>query len=143
MYFLTVKFLYICISGECSLDNNKNNNFISRGLHIWPECQSNLWSSISKVDMSLIIEQAYISFSMYRAGEVSVHRACCEWDTWPYTRGGDVRFVQAQDQQVVTTCIPKILTECLLIRLMLMHVHGIYSGFRAGAILSIRKYEFI
>ena len=51
---------------------------------------------------------------MYRAGEVSVHRACSERATQPYSlRGvcvgvgvcvwGGVRFDQAQDQQVVTT----------------------------------------
>ena len=39
---------------------------------------------------------------MYRAGKVSVHRACCEQATQPFSLegGGDVRFVQAQDQQV-------------------------------------------
>ena len=56
---------------------------------------------------------------------------------------GDVRFVQVQDQQIVTTRSPRTVTECLLTRLMLikMHAHGIYSRFRAEAILSIRKYE--
>ena len=29
-----------------------------------------------------------IIYSMYRAGEVSVHRACCERVTQPYSRGG-------------------------------------------------------
>ena len=42
-----------------------------------------------------------IIYSMYRAGEVSVHRACCERATQPYSLGGGVRFVQAQDQQVL------------------------------------------
>ena len=57
---------------------------------------------------------------------------------------GEVRFVQAQDQQVVTTRSPKLVTECLLTRSMLikMYVHDIYSRFRAGASLSIRKYEY-
>ena len=40
-----------------------------------------------------------IIYSMYRAGEVSVHRACCERATQPYSLGG-ARFVQSQDQQV-------------------------------------------
>ena len=57
---------------------------------------------------------------------------------------GEVRFDQAQDQQVVTT---RIVTECLLTRSMLikMYVYAIYSRFRIGTILSIRKhgYEFI
>ena len=42
-----------------------------------------------------------IIYSMYRAGEVSVHRACCERATQPYSLGREVRFIQAQDQQVL------------------------------------------
>ena len=60
---------------------------------------------------------------------------------------GEVRCDQAQDQQVVTTRSPRIVTECLLTRSMLikMYVYAIYSRFRIGTILSIRKhgYEFI
>ena len=60
---------------------------------------------------------------------------------------GEVRFDQAQDQQVVTTRSPRKVTECLLTRSMLfkMCVYAIYSRFRIGTILSIRKhgYEFI
>ena len=54
---------------------------------------------------------------------------------------GEVRFDQAQDQQVVTTRSPRIVTECLLTRSMLfkMYVYAIYSRFRIGTILSIRK----
>ena len=87
---------------------------------------------------------------MYRADEVSVHRACCERATQSYSLGGGggwVRFDQAQDQQVITTRSPRIVTECLLTRSMLlkMYVYAIYSRFRTGTILSNRKhgYEFI
>ena len=87
---------------------------------------------------------------MYRASEVSVHRTCCERATKPYSPGGGgggVRFEQAQDQHVVTTRSPQIVTKCLLTRSMLikMYVYAIYSRFRKGTILSIRKhgYEFI
>ena len=59
----------------------------------------------------------------------------------------EVGFDQAQDQQVVTTRSPRIVNECLLTRSMLfkMYVYAIYSRFRIGTILSIRKhgYEFI
>ena len=53
-----------------------------------------------------------------------------------------VRFDQAQDKQVVTTRSPRIVTECLLTRSMLieMYVYAIYSRFRIGTILSIRKH---
>ena len=61
--------------------------------------------------------------------------------------GGKVRFDQAQDQQVVTTRSPRLVTECLLTRSMLfkMYVYAITSRFRIGTILSMRKhgYEFI
>ena len=60
---------------------------------------------------------------------------------------GEVRVDQAQEQQVVTTRSPRIVTECLLTRSMLikMYVYAIYSRFRIGTILSVRKhgYEFI
>ena len=56
---------------------------------------------------------------------------------------GEVRYDQAQDQQMVTTRSPRIVTECLLTRSM--YVYAIYSRFRIETILSIRKhgYEFI
>ena len=78
-----------------------------------------------------------------------LHRTCCKRATQPYSLGGGggVRFDQAQDQQVVTTRSPRIVTECLLTRSMLfkMYVYAIYSRFRIGTILSLRKhgYEFI
>ena len=84
---------------------------------------------------------------MYRAGAVSVHRACCERATQPTHLEGEVRFDKAQDQQVVTIPSRRIVTECLLTRSMLikMYVYAIYNRFRIGTILSIRKhgYEFI
>ena len=51
---------------------------------------------------------------------------------------GEVRFVRAQDQQVVTTRSPRIITECLLTLLMLIkiYVHAIYSWLCIGTILS-------
>ena len=49
---------------------------------------------------------------------------------------GEVRFDQAQDQQVVTTRSLRIVTECLLTRSMLikMYLYAIYSRFRIGTI---------
>ena len=57
---------------------------------------------------------------------------------------GEVRFDQAQDQHVVTTRSPRIVTECLLTCSMLikMYVYAIYIRFRIGTILSIRKHEY-
>ena len=53
---------------------------------------------------------------------------------------GEVRFIQAQDQQVTTHSLRKV-TECLLTRSMLIKMYDIYSRFCAGAVISIRKYE--
>ena len=52
---------------------------------------------------------------------------------------GEVRFDQAQSQQVVTTRSPRIVIECLLTRSMLIkiYVYDIYSRIRIGTILSI------
>ena len=49
----------------------------------------------------------------------------------PFEGGGGVRFVQAQDKQVVITRSPRIITECLLTRSMWikMYVCAIYSWF--------------
>ena len=76
---------------------------------------------------------------MYRACEVSVHRACCERDTQPYSIGAGARGYKQ-----VTTRSPRIVTEYLLTLSMLirMYVHDIYSRFRAGAIVSVRKLEY-
>ena len=56
-----------------------------------------------------------------------------------------VRFVQAQDKQVITTHSLRIVTGCFLTRAMSIKryiLHDIYSRFRAGAILSIIKYMY-
>ena len=42
----------------------------------------------TKVEMTLATEHAQIIYNMYRAGEVSVRRACCERATQPYSLGG-------------------------------------------------------
>ena len=79
-----------------------------------------------------------IIYSMYRACEVSVHRACCERATQPYPLGGGGTIYPGSRPAGVTTCCPRMVTECLLIRSMLMYkftisgyvpvyVHCIYS----------------
>ena len=74
---------------------------------------------------------------MYWTDEVSVH-----WGGGlpnpTYLEGG-VRFVQAQDKQVVTTCSSRIVTVCLLTRSMLfkMYTHAIYTQSRIWTIVNI------
>ena len=67
---------------EKVVNNNIKKIHISSGYHIWQECQSNIWSADTKTYMRLIItKQLKIIYTMYRACEVSVHRACCERST--------------------------------------------------------------
>ena len=79
-------------------------------------------------------------YSMYRAGEVSVHRACCERATQPYTLGGGGTICPSSRSVGVTTRCPRIVTKCLLTRSMFIkmykfnisgyvpvYVHCIYS----------------
>ena len=54
-----------------------------------------------------------IIYSMYRAGEVSVHRACCERATQPYSLGGGGTICPVSRPAGFTTRCPRIVTECL------------------------------
>ena len=63
-----------------------------------------------------------IIYNMYRAGEVSVHRACCEQATQPYSLGGGGKFYPGSRPVAVTTLNPRMVTECLLIRSMLIKI---------------------
>ena len=63
-----------------------------------------------------------IIYSMYRAGEVSVHRACCERATQPNSLcgGGGGRIYPGSRPAGATTRCPRMVTECLLTRSMLI-----------------------
>ena len=52
---------------------------------------------------------------------------------------GEVRFDQAQDQQVVTTRSPRIVTERLFTRSLLIKMYAIYTRFRIGTIFVYQK----
>ena len=60
---------------------------------------------------------------MYRTVEVSVHRACCERDTQPYLLGGGGTIYPGSRPAGVTTCSPRMVTECLLTRSMLIKMY--------------------
>ena len=81
-----------------------------------------------------------IIYSMYRAGEVSVHRACCERATQLYSLGGGGTIYPGSRPAGVTIRCPRMVTQCLLTRSMLIkmykftilgyvsvYVHCIYS----------------
>ena len=81
-----------------------------------------------------------IIYSMYRAGEVSVHRAYCERASQPYSLGrGDTIYPGSRPAGVTTRC-PRMVTVCLFTRSLLIkmykftisgsvpvYVHCIYS----------------
>ena len=81
---------------------------------------------------------------MYRAGEAPYIQHATSGLPNPTPSYGEVRFNQGQDQQVVTTRSPRIATPARSM-LIKMYVCAVYSRFRIGTILSIRKhgYEFI
>ena len=83
--------------------------------------KSNTWSSDTKTYMRLMItDRTKIIYSIYRAGEVSVHRACCERATQPYSLGGGGTIYPGSRPAAVTTRSPRMVAECLLTHSMLI-----------------------
>ena len=72
---------------------------------------------------------------MYRADEVSVHQACCEWATQPYLLGGGGMLYPSSRPASVTTFSPRMVTECLLTRMMLIKMY--YHFMACACICSI------
>ena len=64
-----------------------------------------------------------IIYSMYRAGEVSVHLACCERATQPYSFGGGGTICPVSRPAGFTIRCPRMVTECLLTRSMLIKMY--------------------
>ena len=65
-----------------------------------------------------------IIYSMYRAGEVSVHRACRKQAIQPYSLGGGRGTIYPGSRPAgVTTRSPRMVTECLLTRSMLIKMY--------------------
>ena len=66
--------------------------------------------------------------SMYRAGEVSVHRAYCERATKPYLLGGGATLYPGSKPTGVTIFSPRMVTERLLTRSMLIKMYLPFHG---------------
>ena len=64
-----------------------------------------------------------IIYSMYRAGEVSIHRTCCERASQPYSLGGGGTIYPGSRPAGVTIRSPRMVTECLHTRLMLTKMY--------------------
>ena len=82
---------------------------------------SNIWPSDTKTYMRLIItDRTKIIYSMFRADYVSVHLACCKRATQPYSLGVGGTICPGSRSAGVTTRSPRMVTECLLTRSMLI-----------------------
>ena len=71
----------------------------------------------------IITDRTKIVYSMYRAGEVSVHRACCERATQPYSLGGGGTIYPGPRPAEVTTRSPRMVADCLLALPMLIKMY--------------------
>ena len=80
-----------------------------------------------------------IIYSMYRAGEVSVHRTCCERATQPYSLGGGGTIYRGSRPAGVTTRNPRMVTECLLTRLILIKMYLPLHGLRCICIYNFMQ----
>ena len=61
-------------------------------------------------------DRTKIIYSLYREGEVSVHRACCERTTQPYSLGGGGTIYPGYWPADVATRSPRMVVLCLLAR---------------------------
>ena len=61
---------------------------------------------------------------IYRAGEVSVHRAYCERATQPYSLGGGCTICPGSGSADGIARSPRTVEECLLTRSMLIKMHN-------------------
>ena len=82
-------------------------------------------------------------YSMYRADEVPVHRACCEWATQPYSLGGGGTIYPSSRQADITTRSPRMVAECLLTRSMLikMYYHFMVCAYICTIVLTVSQFH--
>ena len=71
----------------------------------------------------IITDIAKIIYSLYKAGEVPVHRGCWERATQPYSLGGRGTIYPGLRPADVSTRSPRMIAECLLTRSMLIKMH--------------------
>ena len=80
---------------------------------------------------------------MYRAGEVSVHRVCCERATQPYSlRGGDTIYPGTRPAGDTTRSL-RMVTVCLLTRSMLIKMYLPRHGMCRVCTLYLQSVNFM
>ena len=83
-----------------------------------------------------------IIYSMYRAGEVSVHRACCERATQLYSLGGGGTIWLGSRPAGVTTRCSRMVTECLFTRSMLIKMYKFtISGYVPVYVFTVSQFH--
>ena len=74
----------------------------------------------------IITDRNEIVNSVYSASDVSVHQACCERATQPYSLGGRGTICPGSRSLGVTTRRPRMVTECLLTRSILIKMYYLF-----------------
>ena len=89
----------------------------------------------------IITDRTKIIYSMYRADELSIHRACCERATQPYSLGGGGTNYPGSRPADVTTRSPRMVAECLLTRSMLikMYYHFMVCACVCTIVFTVRR----
>ena len=80
---------------------------------------------------------------MYRADEVSVHRACCERATQPYILGGGGTIYPGSRQADVITRSPTMEAQRLLIRSMFikMYYHFMVCACLCTIVITVSQFH--
>ena len=84
-----------------------------------------------------------VIYSVYRAGEVSVRRAWCERATQPNSLGGGGTIYPGSRPAGVTTRSPRMVTECLLTRCMLIKMYLPLHGMSRICALYLQSVNFM
>ena len=91
----------------------------------------------------IITDRTKIIYGMYRASEVSVHRASCERDIQPYSLGGGDTIYPGLRPADVTTRSPRMVAECLLTRSMLiiMYYNFMICAYICTVVFAVSKFH--
>ena len=89
----------------------------------------------------IITDRTKIIYSMYRAGEVAIHRACCERATQPYSLGGGGTIYPGSRTADVTTRSPRMVAECLLTCSMLIKMYYHFMVYICTVVFTLSQFH--